>query len=228
MSFQYRSAYTGPLSPQAIARPEDLRATNSYQMWAKRAMDLAIVMIVSLPVAMTILILAAIVALDGANPFYLQERVGRGGRIFKMLKLRSMVSGADRLLEAHLDSDPAARAEWDRHQKLRNDPRITRFGHFLRSSSLDELPQLWNVLKGEMSLVGPRPMMTSQRVLYPGTEYYAMRPGITGFWQISVRNESCFHERADYDRRYYNAISFGTDMSVMAKTVGVVMRATGH
>ena len=96
MSFQYRSAYTGPLSPQAIARPEDLRATNSYQMWAKRAMDLAIVMIVSLPVAMTILILAAIVALDGANPFYLQERVGRGGRILKMLKLRSMVSGADR------------------------------------------------------------------------------------------------------------------------------------
>ena len=228
MSFQYRSAYTGPLPPQPISRADDLADEGPYRRWAKRALDIAIVLIVSVPVALTVGLLALIVALDGSNPFYLQERVGHRGRLFRMLKLRTMVAGADRLLDAHLAQDPAARAEWDRHQKLKNDPRITRFGQFLRASSLDELPQLWNVLRGEMSLVGPRPMMTAQRVLYPGTEYYAMRPGITGFWQISIRNESCFHERADYDARYYKAMSLGTDLNVMARTVGVVMRATGH
>ena len=125
-----------------------------------------------------------------------------------MWKLRSMVPNAEAVLEAHLASNPDARAEWDLNQKLNDDPRITRFGRALRRSSFDELPQLWNVLQGEMSLVGPRPMMCSQKSLYPGQEYYLMRPGVTGFWQVSARNQTSFRERAEFDRAYYAAISF--------------------
>ena len=104
----------------------------------------------------------------GGRPFYSQVRVGKGGKPFRMWKLRSMVNDADARMETYLAENPDARAEWDSTQKLRNDPRVTRFGQFLRRSSLDELPQLWNVLKGDMSLVGPRPMMLNQQSLYPG------------------------------------------------------------
>ena len=115
-----------------------------------------------------------------------------------------------------------------RHQKLKNDPRITPLGRFLRRTSLDELPQLWNVLMGDMSIVGPRPMMCNQRALYPGTEYYVMRPGITGFWQTSARNESSFHERAGFDQAYYRAVSLRTDLAIIWRTFSVVLRGTGH
>ena len=173
------------------------------------------------------LLLAAMVASDGRSPFYAQERVGKNGRTFRMWKLRSMVPGADKLLEEHLAANPKARAEWDAHQKLSKDPRITKVGRMLRSSSLDELPQFFNVLTGDMSVVGPRPMMPNQCYLYPGTEYYAMRPGITGFWQISVRNESSFRERTEFDRSYYRQLSLGTDAGVILKTLNVVLRGTG-
>jgi len=202
-------------------------AAGIYRRFAKRALDIAIVAVVSLPVAMVVLLLALLVATDGRSPFYMQARVGRGGRLFRMVKLRTMVWQADRVLDGYLASNPAARAEWDRDQKLRHDPRVTRIGALLRRSSLDELPQLWNVLRGDMSIVGPRPMMDSQRAIYPGTEYYAMRPGITGFWQVSVRNESSFSERAAFDRRYFHELSLRTDLGVIWRTVGVVLRATG-
>ena len=139
-----------------------------------------------------------------------------------------MVHNADASLEMHLAADPAARAEWDLTQKLKNDPRITRFGRILRKSSLDELPQLWNVFRGDMSLVGPRPMMPSQSSLYPGQAYYRLRPGITGMWQVSARNESSFAERAGFDADYDNTISFKTDMGLLWATVRVVLRGTGH
>jgi exopolysaccharide production protein ExoY len=198
-----------------------------YARGLKRALDVLLVLIAALPVLAVVLPLAALIARDGHNPFYLQERVGRNGRIFRMVKLRSMVPDADAVLEAHLASDPALRAEWDQFQKLRDDPRITAIGQLIRRTSLDELPQLWNVLMGHMSIVGPRPMMCSQRVLYPGTEYYALRPGITGFWQTSVRNESSFRERAAFDRSYFQQLSLGTDLRVIWRTVFVVLRGTG-
>ncbi len=144
-----------------------------------------------------------------------------------MWKLRSMVADADSLLEAHLAANPAARAEWDRSQKLRSDPRITVLGRIIRKTSLDELPQLWNVLRADMSLVGPRPMLPEQRILYPGTAYYALRPGITGFWQISVRNESSFAQRAKFDAAYLRQMSLKTDILVMLRTVRVVLCGTG-
>jgi len=139
-----------------------------------------------------------------------------------------MVINADAKLEAYLASDPEARAEWDAHQKLKKDPRITLFGRILRKSSLDELPQLWNVLKGEMSLVGPRPMMESQRELYPGVSYYSLRPGITGTWQISDRNLCSFRARASFDEAYAREISFSKDVGILCQTVFVVARCTGY
>ena len=139
-----------------------------------------------------------------------------------------MVPRADTLLEYHLRKNPEARREWDETQKLKRDPRITRIGCFLRKSSLDELPQLWNVLMGDMSLVGPRPMMVDQEALYPGTAYFELRPGITGLWQISDRNASSFAERAKFDDRYLNSCSLSQDISILLQTTGVVLRGTGY
>ena len=139
-----------------------------------------------------------------------------------------MVHNADKMLEQYLARNPSARAEWDSTQKLKKDPRITFFGQFLRKSSMDELPQLLNVFQGTMSLVGPRPMMVSQQPLYPGQSYYQMRPGITGFWQVSDRNNCEFSDRSHYDDRYYREMSFKTDIGLLVQTVGVVVKATGH
>ena len=166
-------------------------------------------------------------ALDGSSPFYWSDRVGRGGKTFRMLKLRTMVPNADKLLEEYLSRNAEAMLEWNSTQKLKSDPRITAVGRLLRKTSLDELPQLWNVLIGDMSLVGPRPMMPSQRALYSGTAYYALRPGITGPWQVSVRNESEFAQRVDFDAKYDRTISFATDVKLLLATVRVVFRGTG-
>lgn len=200
---------------------------NIYRDRFKRGVDILLVVMAVVPVVLVLGVCALLVALDGGSPFYHQTRVGRFGKAFKLWKLRSMVTNADQALEDHLAWNPAARAEWDRNQKLRNDPRITKVGQFLRKTSLDELPQLWNVLKGDMSLVGPRPMMVDQQALYPGSAYYALRPGLTGFWQVSARNESSFAERANYDAEYLGKVTFAQDASVIWKTVSVVTKGTG-
>ena len=199
-----------------------------YRSCLKRALDLTLVLLTLPAVVLVILLLALAVALDGGQPFYTQMRLGRGGRSFRLWKLRSMVPDAEARLQAYLDQNPAARAEWDATQKLRDDPRITRIGRMLRRTSLDELPQLWNVIRGDMSLVGPRPMMQTQRSLYPGRAYFALRPGITGLWQVSKRNEALFAERAAFDMDYYQRLSLALDLQVLAATVRVVLRATGY
>ncbi|PHP27766.1 sugar transferase [Limimaricola cinnabarinus] len=205
-----------------LPRPEGL-----YHRRFKRWIDLLFTALVFVPVSLLVLLIAGLVALDGGRPFYAQRRVGLAGRSFTMYKIRTMVPDADAVLERHLARNPADRIEWDHHQKLRNDPRITRIGRLLRRSSLDELPQFFNVLRGEMALVGPRPFLPEQQAYYPGTEYYAMRPGITGFWQTSVRNEASFVQRAAYDRSYYHALSPMTDLRVIGRTLRVVLRGTG-
>jgi lipopolysaccharide/colanic/teichoic acid biosynthesis glycosyltransferase len=199
-----------------------------YRRFLKRLLDIVVVLILLPPTVALLVPLMAIVALDGRSPIYVQKRLGRRGRVFRMFKLRSMVPGADQILEAHLARDPGARAEWDHNQKLKYDPRITVFGAFIRKTSLDELPQLFNVLLGDMSLVGPRPMMVDQRPLYPGAVYFEMRPGITGFWQVSERNEASFAQRAQYDTDYFRKMSLWTDLRVLARTVRVVLRGTGY
>lgn len=226
MTYQYRSNYIGIDAPVKVVSKHFI-ATQIYQRIVKRALDVLIVAIVALPVLAVLLILGVIVALDGHAPLYVQDRVGQGGRLFRLFKLRTMVPDADAVLEQTLARDPAARAEWDEFQKLQHDPRITRIGRILRKSSLDELPQLFNVALGDMSIVGPRPIMDNQRGIYPGTEYYDMRPGITGFWQVSVRNESSFAERAQFDRSYFSAMSLATDLQVIGRTFAVVIKGTG-
>ena len=208
--------------------PSRLAEIKAYRHGFKRLLDVVLVCLTAPLIIVTVGILALIVGRDGANPFYFQDRVGRGGRVFRMWKLRSMVPDAHEKLDAYLATDPAARAEWDSTQKLKSDPRITRFGLILRKSSLDELPQLYNVLRGDMSLVGPRPMMTNQRGLYPGTAYYRLRPGITGPWQVSQRNETSFADRAYFDHDYDRNLSLMTDLRLLISTVRVVLRATGY
>ncbi|TCP39561.1 sugar transferase [Rhodovulum marinum] len=213
------------IGPSPLYRPAP---TGVYRAIFKRMLDLALVVLTAPFTVPLILVLALLVATDGHRPFYTQQRVGRNGKPFQLWKLRTMVPDADRILEAYLARNPAARLEWDATQKLKHDPRITRVGRFLRKTSLDELPQLINVLNGTMSLVGPRPMMVEQKVFYPGTAYYNLRPGITGLWQISDRNECDFVGRAPYDEHYFRILSFRTDLGVLFRTVAVVLRGTGY
>lgn len=198
-----------------------------YARVFKRAFDLSLVILTAPIVLPAIVLLALIVAMDGHKPLYRQPRVGKNGRTFTMWKLRTMVHDADKSLHDYLESNETAREEWHHHQKLADDPRITLIGRLLRKTSLDELPQIWNVLTGDMSLVGPRPMMPNQQAIYPGHAYYELRPGLTGYWQISDRNRTTFADRARFDDAYYRDLNFKTDVSVLVSTVGVVLRGTG-
>jgi exopolysaccharide production protein ExoY len=218
------------LLPARTALQEPLVPTQRsfYAVHGKRALDLVLV-IASAPIWVLLVgLLAILVALSGGQPFYSQSRVGRNGHVFKLWKLRSMVPESEAILRYHLDADSTMRAEWDRTQKIANDPRVTRLGAILRRTSLDELPQLWNVVKGDMSLVGPRPMLPEQCHLYPGKSYYSLRPGITGLWQISGRGRSAFAARSKYDHNYVRAISLSRDLKILAATIAVVFHCTGN
>lgn len=199
-----------------------------YAARAKRILDIFLVLLTAPISVPLILFFALFVALDGAPPFYRQERIGRNGRTFKLLKLRTMVPDAEARLEACLCASSEARQEWDATQKLKRDPRTTGIGRVLRKLSLDELPQLWNILKGDMAIVGPRPMLESQKDMYPGEAYFRLRPGLTGYWQISDRNDSEFVQRARFDSKYYEDMSLAVDLSVILRTVSVVLRGTGY
>ena len=198
-----------------------------YRNAFKRVLDVSAIVMAAPVVVPLVAVLAFVVARDGGKPFYSQIRVGKGGKRFRMWKLRSMVCDADARMDDFLAAHPEARLEWDLTQKLKDDPRITPFGKILRQTSLDELPQLWNVLVGEMSLVGPRPIMLSQQMIYPGAAYYKLRPGCTGLWQTAGRNRTTFEARADYDAIYEESLSFWGDCKILLNTVGVMIRGTG-
>lgn len=217
-----------PINAHELAAPAPQWYDSPYRVLFKRPFDVALVLL-SLPVVLPVIVLLALtITLTGHTPFYMQKRVGQSGRAFRMWKLRTMVKDADQNLEAYLQKNPEARQEWDETQKLKNDPRITPFGRLLRKISVDELPQLLNVLNGSMSLVGPRPMMVGQEKHYHGQAYYQLRPGITGLWQVSGRNDCAFQERAAFDSTYGVDVSLKTDLQILFKTVGVVCKATGY
>ncbi len=209
----------------------DGRASSSgfdlYRSGLKRVLDVVLVLVAAPVVILVVVVFAGLIACDGRNPFFCQSRVGHGGRIFRMWKLRSMVHDAEARLQHHLTECPEAAREWSEKQKLSNDPRITRVGRLIRKTSIDELPQVFNVLRGDMSLVGPRPMIESQKPLYPGKSYFRLRPGITGTWQVSDRHTSAFVVRARYDDDYERDLSFSNDLGILLKTVSVVRRCTG-
>jgi len=206
---------------------EHLKETARAYTRFKRCFDILVTLALA-PMALAIVgVLVILVRRDGGAAFFCQPRVGRNGKIFRLWKLRTMVPDADQVLQSHLEQDPCARAEWDITQKLRLDPRITPIGRYLRKYSADELPQLWNVFVGQMSLVGPRPMCPEQQAQYPGIAYFQMRPGLTGLWQVSARNACSFAERATYDTEYADVMSFGKDMRILLLTPFVVLRGTG-
>ena len=169
------------------------------------------------------------VAKDKGPIFYTQKRIGKNGKEFKLYKFRSMIVGADEILEKYLAENEEAREEYSTYKKLKHDPRITRVGEFIRKTSIDELPQLVNVLKGEMSLVGPRPYLPKEKEDM-GRMYDSIilcKPGITGFWQISGRSETTFKERLDMDIEYYYNRSLKTDIKLLLKTVKKVILREG-
>ncbi len=170
-----------------------------------------------------------LVRMDGGPAIFAHSRVGRDGTSFKCYKFRSMVVDADRKLAEYLARDPAARLEWERHFKLVDDPRITPVGRALRKTSLDELPQLWNVLKGDMSLVGPRPIVTAEGARYQDNIvcYYSCRPGITGLWQVSGRNDVDYESRVGLDVSYVKNWSLLLDAAIIMRTIGIVITRKG-
>jgi len=204
------------------------KSSDIYRSFVKRTLDILIVLLaVPFLVPFLLILAVAIYAKDGHSPFFTQDRIGQNGKRFRIWKFRTMVPNAEALLQRHLDENSEARAEWESKQKLSSDPRCTSVGKLLRRSSMDELPQLFNVLIGDMSLVGPRPMLPCQQALYPGHGYYRLRPGMTGSWQVSARSESTFASRAGYDDTYERDLSLKTDALIIGKTVGVVLRGTG-
>jgi lipopolysaccharide/colanic/teichoic acid biosynthesis glycosyltransferase len=166
---------------------------------------------------------------DGAPVLFAHWRVGQKGRLFRCFKFRSMVRRADLVLAEVLEKDPEARREWERDHKLRNDPRVLRIGQFLRQSSLDELPQLLNVVRGEMHLVGPRPVVVQEIPRYGEHKrhYFAVKPGMTGLWQVSGRNNLSYAQRVALDARYVETRSLWMDLRILVRTVSVLITRDG-
>lgn len=201
-----------------------------WRLHLKRGMDILACLFI-LPVLVPLgLLLALLIRLDSPGPvLYRQRRIGQKGRRLDICKFRTMMVNADAALREILARDPSLRAEWQRDQKLRHDPRITRVGAFLRKTSLDELPQLINVVMGEMSLVGPRPIVESEIAKYGEVydEYCRVKPGITGLWQISGRNDTSYDERVAYDHYYINNWSVWMDIWILCRTVPVALTGYG-
>lgn len=195
----------------------------------KRTTDIGLAVPALVALLPFFVIIAVLVKLDGGPVFFGHRRVGRHGESFSCFKFRTMVINADVVLRQLLETNPEAREQWDRDFKLRDDVRITAVGRFLRKSSLDEIPQLWNVLRGEMSLVGPRPIVEKELPYYGhDIHYYLMaKPGITGLWQVSGRNDVDYSQRVSLDVSYVKKWSLAKDMAILARTVGVVLRREG-
>jgi Undecaprenyl-phosphate galactose phosphotransferase WbaP len=213
------SGYFGDRAP--VARPGQSTIKSAFDFAAA-----AVLLVLLLPV---LVLLGVLIRLDGGPAMFTHRRVGTGGRCFQCLKFRSMVLDSDAALARLLRDDPAAAKEWAATRKLRSDPRITRIGRILRKTSLDELPQLINVLRGEMSLVGPRPIVEEEINRY-GDQiryYMAARPGMTGLWQVSGRSETTYDERVRLDVRYVREWSLWQDIAILLKTVLVVIQRRG-
>lgn len=198
---------------------------------SKRVLDLALVLL-SAPLWVPLLIvLAMAVRLESkGSPWFGHRRIGYGGHEFTMWKLRTMVIDSSQVLQAYLDDHPAARQEWTATQKLKFDPRITRVGHWLRRFSLDELPQVLNVMMGSMSLVGPRPIYDPVERNRWGSRfqvYEQARPGLTGLWQVSGRNDTTYEERIALDMHYIQSWTLSQDLTIIARTLGAVLSGRG-
>ena len=197
---------------------------------AKRGFDIVGAGLGIIALSPLFLLIALLVKVsDGGSVFYGHRRIGRGGRIFQCLKFRTMVRDGDAVLAAHIRDDPQARAEWEATRKLKDDPRVTRVGSVLRKLSLDELPQIINILLGDMSIVGPRPVVRDELEYYGKAVvfYLKSRPGLTGLWQVSGRNDVSYDSRVAFDRHYVENWSLAEDIRIILKTVPAVCMSRG-
>jgi Undecaprenyl-phosphate galactose phosphotransferase WbaP len=206
----------------------------------KRIFDIVFASLLLVLLLPLFVIIYALIRLSSSGPaFYGQTRIGREGSTFRLWKFRSMLVNADEVLRFHLDREPALRSEWERDRKLRNDPRITMIGRFIRKTSLDELPQLWNVVRGDMSLVGPRPIPIGEIAGYREAfaeivryreefdVYKGVRPGLTGMWQVSGRNNTTYLERVQFDEYYVRNWSIWLDLYILSRTCKTVLLSEG-
>lgn len=225
----YQSSVRDLQKVEFTVQPEQSLNRNT-SIRIKRATDILIASIALIFLLPVLIPIALIIKLsDGGPVFFKQNRIGRNGKEFALYKFRSMVVDSQERLEELLENDPKARAEWAATQKLVNDPRITPFGHFLRKSSLDELPQIWSILRGEMSVVGPRPIVRNEIEKYDGyfDLYCETRPGLTGLWQVSGRSDTSYETRVALDAKYVTERTFSMDMKILLLTIPAVLRRSG-
>ncbi|WP_286792585.1 sugar transferase [Marinobacter sp. Hex_13] len=207
----------------------NLPLNNMVRRFLKRGFDIVGSSVLLIILAPAMFLIYILIRKDGPQVIFSHQRVGERGQLFGCLKFRTMVVNAQEVLAELLENDEAARKEWEKDFKLKFDPRITKIGAFLRKTSLDELPQLFNVLKGEMSLVGPRPVINEEMKRYGSNAgyYLSVRPGMTGLWQVSGRNDVSYSERVNLDIEYVTKWSFWGDVKILAMTVGVVLNKEG-
>ena len=205
-------------------------AFRAVALRGKRIFDLLFTVLISPLLAPFFLVIPLAIWWESGRPiFFRHRRLGKGGRIFGIWKFRSMINGADKVLEQLLDNDPSTKHEFARRFKLRGDPRITVVGHFLRRTSLDELPQVWNVLKGEMSWVGPRPIVDEETSMYGPylTMLLSVNPGVTGLWQVSGRSDLSYNQRVKLDMQYIDRASLWLDLKLILRTIFAVITQNG-
>ena len=220
----------GMMEEQAVVlRVQNNLARKSNRI-AKRMFDIVVTICGGIFILPFMLIIAAIIYLDSGGPIiYKQKRIGKNGKEFSFYKFRSMVKNADTILEEYLSTHENEKNEWQKNFKLKNDPRVTKIGRIIRKTSIDELPQLWNVLIGDMSLVGPRPLLPNEVERYSGyiEDYKLVLPGLTGVWQVSGRSDTTFEERVIMDSWYIHNWSVWIDIVYLLKTVLVVVKSKG-
>jgi exopolysaccharide production protein ExoY len=220
------------LDNSSVGEKLDVFAPSLVYLPLKRTLDVVISLVLLVVLTPVFLMLIVIIRRDGGPAFFAHTRLGAQAQAFGCLKFRSMRPNSEDLLRSVLASDLKAHADWQRYRKIRNDPRITRIGKLMRALSLDELPQLLNVLRGDMSLVGPRPITFSElqehyEPLGGSAAYLAVRPGITGLWQVSGRSNTSYAMRVSLDVEYYRAKSTGLDLLILIRTVPAVLLRQG-
>jgi exopolysaccharide production protein ExoY len=229
MEFRF-GEQTGSLPDDAYSDDANEGSPKGGDFSAKRVFDIVAASLGLIFLAPLLILVALLIRLqDGQKALYSQPRWGYKGEAFRCFKLRTMVPDADKKLQAVLESSAEARLEWDRTQKLTNDPRITPLGKFIRATSIDELPQLLNIIRGDMSIVGPRPIPLYERPKYgEGFVHYArVRPGLTGLWQTSGRSNTTYAERIQLDTQYVKTRTFWGDVMIIVKTVPAVLLSVG-
>ncbi len=232
------SVGTGTVSGDGVEEKSNLALsrTNNINQLAnkdriKRVFDIITSIVLLTLAAPAVVLIAIAVATDGGPLFYVHNRVGRGGRQFGCLKFRTMRVDAEKALQELLQNDPHVQREWQVSRKLRRDPRVTTIGRLLRKSSLDEIPQLFNVLAGDMSLVGPRPVVMEELLQHYDVSaaqiYLSVRPGLTGLWQVSGRSDKSYKERVALDCAYVETLSLWNDIRLLCRTIAIVIRGSG-